>query len=85
MKQVLLKLNPAPDTYGFLYGQARRGDELFNINVLPPRSQWRGHVKLTGFTPDEHDWIIYLDGEEVARAPRAAAVQGALKQALEQR
>ncbi len=82
MSQILLDLNPVPDAYGFIYGQARLGDQLFDVNVLPPKSEWRGQFKLDGYVSAEHDWIVYVDGEEVARAPTAAAVQDALSKAL---
>ncbi len=83
MSKVLLDLNPVPDAYGFIYGQARRDDQLFDVNVLPPKSEWRGQVKLDGYTPDELDWIVYVDGEEVARVRERTAVEAALRNALQ--
>lgn len=83
MHQVLLELKPVPDTYGFIYGQARRGDQLFDVNVLPPLPHWCGQFKLDGYVPDQHDWIIYVDGEEVARVQALVAVEAAIRSALE--
>jgi hypothetical protein len=75
MSNALLKLNPVPDAYGFIYCQAQCGDRSFGVNVLPPKSEWQGQYKLDGYVPAEQDWIVYVDGEEVARAPTTAAVE----------
>lgn len=82
MSKVHLDLKPVPDAYGFIYGRAQRGNDVFDVNVLPPKSQWRGQFKLDGYTPDEHDWILYVDGEEVARLRERTDIEGAVAGAL---
>lgn len=66
--KVRLNLNRVPDGYGFLYGTAITPEgEVFQVNILPPVSHWRGDQKLERYTPHETDWVVYVDGEEVAR------------------
>lgn len=64
----MVRLAPEPDGYGFIYGKV--WDEqgaIHDVNILPPASEWRGQTMLKGFEPHVSDWILYLDGEEVAR------------------
>ena len=64
----MVRLAPEPDGYGFVYGKV--WDEqgaIHDVNVLPPESEWRGYTRLAGFEPHALEWIVYLDGEEVAR------------------
>ena len=54
--------------YGFIYGKV--WDEqgaIHDVNVLPQESEWRGYTKLAGFEPHAREWIVNLDGGEVAR------------------
>jgi hypothetical protein len=64
---VTVNLKAAPDGYGFIYGQAWRGDRTFNINVMPPQAYWRGQRILDGYEPHASDWVFYIDGNEVGR------------------
>lgn len=64
----MVRLSREPDGYGFIYGKV--WDEqgaIHDVNVLPPVGQWRGQSRLKGFEPHASDWILYLDGEEIAR------------------
>lgn len=36
MTKVELQLNPVPDGYGFIYGQAWVGDRHYTVNIMPP-------------------------------------------------
>ena len=65
-----LKLNERPDGYGFLYGTLTHGEQSHNVNVLPPKPEWRGDVVLPGYEPHATDWIVFLDGTEYARVRR---------------
>lgn len=85
MNQIFLEFNLAPDAYGFIYGQAIRGQRYFNINLLPPKAEWQGQFELEGVVPDERDWVAYVDGEEAARAATRAATEDALKRTLAER
>ena len=64
----MVRLNPEPDGYGFIYGKVwDAGGAIHDVNILPPASLWRGQSMLKGFEPHARDWALYLDGEEVAR------------------
>jgi len=68
--QVRLRLSEQPDGLGFYYGDARLGDEVVRVNVLPPASQWRGQHKLDDHPPDPTRWKVFADGELIARVER---------------
>ena len=72
---VKLDLNPVPDAWGFIYGQAHRDTEYHNVNVMPPKRHWQGQFKLEGYEPHDSDWILYVDGEEVARVKERDSVE----------
>ena len=67
---VRLALNPAPDAYGFIYGQLHHGAQHHNIKVMPPVAHRKGRFELEGHEPDKTNWILYIDGAEVARVRR---------------
>lgn len=69
--QVRLDLKAEPDGFGFYYGTAEMPDgEILHVNVLPPKDQWRGQIYMKNLQPHETDWVLFVDGEEVARARR---------------
>ncbi|KUO56042.1 MAG: hypothetical protein APF80_12440 [Alphaproteobacteria bacterium BRH_c36] len=80
-----IELSSMPDGYGFIYGQAWRGEQHFNINVLPPVSQWSGQMRLPNYEPHATDWILYVDGEEIARVSEREAVEDMFQKALPKR
>lgn len=65
-----LTLSNRQDGYGFFYGTFRAGETSHNVNVLPPKPEWCGDFILEGYEPHDTDWILYADGEEVARVHR---------------
>ena len=79
---VKLDLNPVPISYGFIYGQAHRDTGYHNVNVLPPKNRWYGQMKLDGYEPHETDWILYVDGEEVARVKERGSVEAEFQKVL---
>ncbi|MBI1386738.1 MAG: hypothetical protein GC150_17685 [Rhizobiales bacterium] len=85
---IRLDLQPMPDGYGFIYGQLHdvgvAGELTFlgTVNILPPNAQWNGQFTLDGYEPHDTDWIIYLDGEEFARARSRQHVEDAILQRL---
>ncbi len=86
----MVRLAPEPDGYGFIYGKV--WDEegaIYDVNILPPVAEWRGQSRLAGFEPHVSDWILYLDGEEIARVRSVAeferTVLGYLSAARDQR
>jgi hypothetical protein len=80
--QPKLKLSSEPDGYGFFYGQLEDDKRFHNINVMPPASQWRGDFHLEGYEPHATDWVLHVDGEEVARVRRREDVETELSKVL---
>lgn len=80
-----LTLKPEQDGMGYFYGQYHADDgTIVRVDVLPPRSHPRPF-----FVSDEaarlmheHDWIVYADGEEFARAQSRDAIEKAVEQKL---
>jgi len=66
------RLNDDPDGYGYFYGTLRRGDVVHRLNVMPPLPHWTGAARLDEYGPHETDWVVYLNGDEIARASRLA-------------
>src|SRR5450631_3366960 len=67
-----MKLSSRQDGFGFYYGEARRGDRKMRVDVLPPAALWHGDMKTV--EPDPRAWIVFFDGEEVARVEREADI-----------
>jgi len=64
-----LSLNARPDGFGYLYGTVRDdAGQSHDVNIMPPIAHWHGDLKLSGNgAPHPTDWVVYLDGEEIAR------------------
>ncbi len=72
----MVRLNPEPDGYGFVYGKVWDAQgEIHDVNILPTVPLWRGQTMLKGFEPDASDWVLYLDGEEIARVSSGAELE----------
>ncbi len=69
-----LTLSTHPDGLGCFYGwlQDDTGTE-HRVDVLPPRDKWCGDMN--GEAADAVNWIVYLNGEEAARAESIEALQ----------
>ena len=37
------------------------------MDIMPPKSYWQGDLMPTANPPHETDWVIYCDGDELAR------------------
>lgn len=74
---VSIELKPMPDGYGFIYGRAYRDEQAFNINVMPPEAHWACDFKLAAYEPHGRDWILFIDGHEVARVAARDEVEAA--------
>ena len=69
----VLELKPEPDGMGYLYGRLLLPDgDSRRVDVLPPRPSWRGQNEPSGLDPKQ--WIIYVDGEEIARVERCEEI-----------
>lgn len=79
-----LTLRPDQDGMGYFYGDYRTdAGERLRVNVLPPRSHPRpSYVLVANEEADARQWIIYVNGEEVARVDDRAAIAAALTDAL---
>ncbi|MGD9670778.1 MAG: hypothetical protein AB7U75_17320 [Hyphomicrobiaceae bacterium] len=75
MAKIEIDLKARPDGYGFEYGVARRGGRILNINVMPPQAHWDGDFELEGYEPHPTDWVLYIEGEEVARLQERAGIE----------
>lgn len=69
-ERISLNLSREPDEFGFYYGTASLGDTFCRVNVMPPVASWTGGQKLAGYEPDPECWVVYADGEEIARVKR---------------
>ncbi|MGE3702627.1 MAG: hypothetical protein AB7G08_28255 [Hyphomicrobiaceae bacterium] len=80
---VCIRLKPLPDGFGFIYGDAvdARGESR-RINIMPPIAFWRGDIKLDKQGPHPSEWVLYVDGGEVARAVTRGEVDEALERFL---
>ena len=68
-----LTLKPEPDGFRYLYGDyiAETG-ERYRVDVMPPKSHWRGDILLTDNPPHATDWVVYCNGQELARVRERA-------------
>ena len=75
----LLALKSEPDGYGFIYGQVFAADgEVYRVDIMPPIAEWRGDFKLDDYPPHATDWVVYLDGVEIARVAKRDELQSAV-------
>ena len=75
-------LKPEPDGLGYHYGSfTDDAGNVTRVDILPPASEWRGNMK-----PAQHldptQWIVYADGEEIARVARREEIAVILPQRL---
>lgn len=42
---------------------------------MPPKDEWAGNLKLPGYEPDDQEYVLYIDGEEVGRMQRLDPVE----------
>jgi len=71
-------LSERPDGFGFFYGEARKGDTVVRVNILPPAHLWAGDFPLDDHKPDPTHWQVFADGELIARIERQEDVGAAL-------
>lgn len=78
-----LEFNRRPDGYGWLYGHLTdaAGNHLARVEVMPPVSEWAGDVVCPGYEPGV-EWVVYLDGEEVARVEHRSEIEAAVSGAV---
>ena len=62
-----LHLKTRPDGYGYIYGVWQDGEETMRVDIMPPHMHWDGDIMMPDRPPHETDWVVYADGEEVAR------------------
>ena len=81
--KLTVNLSHDQDGYGFYYGHVKRGDDLVcNVNLLPPAPQWSGDIKMEGYEPHPTEWIVFADGEELARISERGDIDDVLTRLL---
>lgn len=71
-----LELKPEQDGMGFFYGTLDVGDDhVYRVDVLPPLSEPRPYFVMGNERMHTSDWIIYVDGEEIARVARRSDIE----------
>lgn len=79
MSEPTITLKPEPDGMGYLYGTLNLPDgTTMRLDVLPPAPAWRGTIQPAEIDPTQ--WIIYAEGEEVARVARQQDIIAILQQ-----
>ena len=78
-----LKLNERPDGFAFLFGEytTPKGERI-RMDIMPPIAHWNGDLKMTELGPHATDWVVYADGEEIARVREKDALDRAVDQRL---
>lgn len=78
-----LTLRPEQDGMGYFYGEYITDDgDRIRVDVLPPRSHPRPHFVLSTDGMHETDWIVFADGEEIARVAQRADIEERLQMAI---
>jgi hypothetical protein len=78
-----LTMKPEQDGMGYFYGEYIGVDGTrVRVDVLPPRSHPKPYFVMTTDQMHETDWIIYANGDEVARARRRDEIERRLVAAL---
>ena len=74
-----LTLYDRPDAYGWLYGSyvSPMGEHV-RVDIMPPASHWAGDIQLEGYEPHATEWVLYAEGEEIARVTERAAIEAAV-------
>jgi hypothetical protein len=73
-----IRLSEQPDGFGFFYSEARKGDQVVRVNIMPPEYLWAGCIMLDEHRPDPKMWTVYADGQLIARIARQEDVGPAL-------
>lgn len=82
MNKPKLTLKPMPDGLGFLYGELVCGDDVYRVDIMPPEAEWCGDVRMKDHGPHPIDWVIYLNGKEIARVRARNDLETAISKAL---
>lgn len=73
-----LSLKPEQDGMGYFYGQYTTDTgQVIRVDVLPPASHPRPRFVMAS-PQGQHatDWIVYANGQEIARVARRADLDG---------
>lgn len=81
--KIKVEFNARPDGYGFIYGKAKRGDEIIDVNVIPPKAEWDGDMVLKGYEPESDKYLVLVEGEIIAKVGRREDIGQAVFPAIE--
>lgn len=74
-----LSLKSEQDGMGYYYGDYTTDDDRrCRVDVLPPRSHPRPCFVMDNSAAHDTEWIVYADGEEIARVLRREDIETAL-------
>ena len=74
-----LALKPDQDGMGYFYGTLDVGDDhVYRVDILPPLSEPRPLFVMANERMHATDWIIYVDGEEIARVANPGDIDAAV-------
>lgn len=81
--QTRLTLKDEPDGFGFIYGQyVDANGDVYRVDIMPPASDWQGDTRPSKELPHPTDWVVHLDGEEIARVRRRDDIATAVARRL---
>jgi len=81
-----LELKPERDGLGYYYGQYVDDDgNSVRVDILPPRSEAKPAYVFDNSAADPTHWIVYADGEEIARIEWRDDLEASVIAAIEQR
>jgi hypothetical protein len=78
MRDIEVRLSDRPDGFGYIHGEARWGDTVLHVDILPPEPLWVGSIMLEEHRPDPRMWQLFADGELIAKIECQEDVAAAL-------
>lgn len=78
-----LNLKPEPDGMGYIYGIYTASDGTTSrVDILPPASEPKPCFVIGDERRHATDWIVFVDGEEIARVATRTDIAAAVTKHL---